>query len=108
MPMIASPPYAVSPNFRKAKAIPRQFLANALSESFTVSLTLKRRPNSMSPPRFHWADSSDQSCSSHARDRKKGASSTVHLHRRADRLPARVSAVHVLRIEARLAQLDRG
>src|SRR5215472_12629485 len=37
-----------------------------------------------------------------------GATSTKHLHRPSDRLPARVSAVHVLRIEARLAQLDRG
>src|SRR5262245_28347317 len=33
---------------------------------------------------------------------------SVHLDRVTDRLPARVAAVHVLRIEARLAQLDGG
>src|SRR5882672_12326989 len=34
--------------------------------------------------------------------------SYVHLQRVADGLPSRVAAVHVLRVEARLAQLDGG
>src|SRR5262245_50631500 len=34
--------------------------------------------------------------------------SLIHLHRSPHGPPARVSAVHVFRVEARLAQLDRG